>query len=178
MLFLTGEFPSNDIKVLVELGVNPFFIEGIEKDGQIWEKAIEDLKTNGYAAVRIHHTSLLQFLQERHEQFHIIYYDATCHFPASGFTQEPVSTLYEIFLQNALASRSALITNFATPKLQELKKSGFLPLWYQHIPTEWKGFSDQMRVGKYSTMVTNNITNCSPFFSTIWVFFFHVICLI
>lgn len=110
VLFLAGPKPSNDIRVLQELGIpleNMWAIEG-RKD--VFEETIEDLQDEGLG-VRIYRGSLAAFLEMVPQQFDIVYYDSCS--PLLGGTPNTIGVLRELFVHQRLAPLSVLITNFS-----------------------------------------------------------------
>lgn len=116
VLFLAGPKPSEDIGVLIKLGVLPQNIWAIERDGQTFEKAVEDIKSSGHP-VKVHHGSLQEFFEVVPQQFDIVYFDACS--PLFGGSPNTFPVLRELFLNQRLSSLSVLITNFAEAKVDK-----------------------------------------------------------
>ena len=110
VLFLAGPKPSEDIRLLVELGVLPQNIWAIEGHGKTFEEAVNDIRSSGYA-VKVHHGNLQEFFEVVPQQFDIVYFDSCS--PLLGGAPNTFPVLRELFLNQRLSPLSVLITNFA-----------------------------------------------------------------
>lgn len=110
VLFLAGTKPSEDIRVLVELGVLPQNIWAIERDGKTFEQAVDDIRSSGYP-VKVHHGNLQEFFEVVPQQFDIVYFDACS--PLFGGSPNTFPVVREVFLNQRLSPLSVLITNFS-----------------------------------------------------------------
>src|SRR5262245_10979385 len=110
VLFLAGPKPSEDIALLIKLGVLPQNIWAIERNGKTFEKAVADIKASGYR-VKVHHGNLQEFFEIVPQQFDIVYFDACS--PFFGGSPNSFPVLRELFLNQRLSPLSVLITNFS-----------------------------------------------------------------
>jgi hypothetical protein len=110
VLFLAGPKPSNDIRVLQELGIPLENMWAIEGGKDVFEETIEDLQDEGLG-VRIYRGSLAAFLEMVPQQFDIVYFDSCS--PLLGGVPNTVGVLRELFAHQRLAPLSVLITNFS-----------------------------------------------------------------
>jgi hypothetical protein len=110
VLFLAGPKPSQDVRVLVNLGVLPQNIWAIERDGKTFEKAVDDIRSSGYP-VKVYHGNLQEFFEVVPQQFDIVYFDS-CKALFDG-PPNTFSVLRELFLNQRLSPLSVLISNFA-----------------------------------------------------------------
>lgn len=108
-LILCGPNPLNDFTALMELGIPPFNIWGIEGDRKCFEKAASQLKERNLP-FRLHCGSLQEFFAIVPQQFDLVYFDACG--PLLGGDPPTLPVLRELFLNQRLSPVSALITNF------------------------------------------------------------------
>lgn len=128
VLYLAGDQPTNDLKVLLENGVKPYNIWAVEVKKDPFKKAVEDLKEKKHY-IRLHKGSLKSFLESYPENFDIIYFDACS--PLFSNEHNPIYVLKELFINRRLTSLSALITNFSepdSPLYEEWSKT--MACWY------------------------------------------------
>lgn len=110
VLFLAGPKPSNDIRVLQELGIPLEIMWAIEGSKDVFKETIEDLQGKGLG-IRIYRGNLADFLEMVPQQFDIVYYDSCS--PLLGGTPNTIGVLRKLFVNQRLAPLSVLITNFS-----------------------------------------------------------------
>jgi tetratricopeptide (TPR) repeat protein len=111
--YLSGDDPTNDLKVLVENGVLCQNVWAIEKDDEAFEKGLKNVAQSNMRNIRLFKGDFLTWLKDFEEQFDIIYFDACGTLPSKR--QKTLKAIGYIFLYNKLTSPGALITNFSFP---------------------------------------------------------------
>ena len=111
--YLAGDDPTNDLKVLVNLGILPQNVWAVEKKKATLKKAWESISCSNLRNVRLFGGDIIVFLKDFEGQFDIIYFDACGTLPAAK--QETLKFIGYVFLFNKLTSPGALITNFSFP---------------------------------------------------------------
>ena len=119
--YLAGDNPTNDLEVLVNLGILPQNVWAIEKDAEKYEIAREFIRRSNFHNVRLFKGDILDFLDVFGGQFDIIYFDACGTLPASK--QETLKFIGYVFLNKMLNSPGALITNFSFPPLGQQQQA-------------------------------------------------------
>ena len=117
--YLCGENPINDLEVLVDSGVLPQNVWGIERSvikAEQAQNAINNSKGRGFHKAKLFKGDILAFFKWKEikwKQFDIIYLDACGALPAAN--QETLKVVGRVFQLNKLASPGALITNYSFP---------------------------------------------------------------
>ncbi len=109
VLFLSGGQPTNDLEILIDLGVRPENIWAVEADKEIFDKAVDNLFECGYG-IKIHRGGLQQFFEIVPQQFDIVYFDACGPLPSAK--PSTLTVLRQLFERQRLTPLSVLITNF------------------------------------------------------------------
>ncbi|MEK8017684.1 MAG: hypothetical protein VSS75_012500 [Candidatus Parabeggiatoa sp.] len=115
--YLAGPEPLNDFNELVRLGIHPYNIFAFESETKIFNEALSHIKNSHFPLLKIIPTSIDTYLQSVPCQFDIIYIDACGPIPSSN--QRTTRTIANIFRYQRLTSPGVLITNFATPDLDD-----------------------------------------------------------
>lgn len=110
VLYLSGPEPQNDLRVLMDLGVQPENVWALERSRDLYRDALQEAKVGGLR-LRLHHGGLEAFFERVHERFDIIYYDACA--PLPGGKPDTVQPLLRMLHHERLSPISCLVTNFA-----------------------------------------------------------------
>src|SRR2546421_28237 len=110
IIYLCGPEPLNDLRVLLELGVNPHNVWGIESNEAAFRAALRELAKAGLP-VKLHKGTLTEFFERVPETFDIAYLDTTG--PILGGKPAALSPTLELLRASRLEPLSVLITNFA-----------------------------------------------------------------
>ena len=120
VLYLSGDNPVNDLEVLIQNGVLPQNVWGIEKNSKTFAGGLDAIKKSTKLEsfnFGIAHCDMRAFLKDFGEgPFDIIYFDACGALPSPR--QNTLKVVGEVFLYDKLASPGALITNFSFPPEQ------------------------------------------------------------
>lgn len=152
VLILCGPNPSNDFEKLRDLGVPPCNIWAIESNKQLFQAAVESLKTKP-VPYRIHKGSLSEFFAVVPQQFDIVYFDGCG--PLLGGSPSSLQVIKELFLNQRLSPLSVLITNFSVPhdSAEQIKWAERMASWYGPRSTQPKPFPNEnapeIRLGEY-----------------------------
>lgn len=117
--YLAGPEPSNDISVLIELGVRPENIWAFENDKKTFALALKNVEEVSLRGIKLIGISLSEYLEISPRRFDIVYLDACA--PLPNEKQRTGRQLASIFRHSALAPLGVLITNFAEPDLTNEK---------------------------------------------------------
>jgi hypothetical protein len=142
--YLAGPEPTNDIEVLIELGVRPENIWAFENDSKTFALALKDVEKVSLRGIKLIDISLSEYLEISPRRFDIVYLDACA--PLPNEKQRTGRQLASVFRYSALAPLGVLITNFAEPDLanhdaQLLKKFSRLVAAYLY-PKPYLDVSD------------------------------------
>jgi hypothetical protein len=121
LIYLCGPEPLNDLRVLLELGVNPHNVWGVESNEVAFRAALEELANAGLP-VKLHKGTLAQFFERVPETFDIAYLDTTG--PILGGKPAALSPTLELLRASRLEPLSVLITNFANVPEPEIDRYG------------------------------------------------------
>ena len=110
VIYLCGPEPLNDLRVLLDLGVNPHNVWGVESDEAAFRAARKEL-ANAELPVKLHKGTLTEFFERVHETFDIAYLDTTG--PILGGRPAALAPALELLRVSRLEPLSVLITNFA-----------------------------------------------------------------
>jgi hypothetical protein len=110
LIYLCGPEPLNDLRVLLDLGVNPHNVWGVESNETAFKSALKELAKAGLP-VKLHNGTLTEFFERVHETFDIAYLDTTG--PILGGKPTTLSPTLELLRASRLEPLSVLITNFA-----------------------------------------------------------------
>lgn len=113
--YLAGPEPTNDIEVLIELGLRPENIWAFENDNKTFALALKDVENVSLRGIKLIDISLSEYLEISPRRFDIIYLDACA--PLPNANQKTGRQLASVFRYSALAPLGVLITNFAEPDL-------------------------------------------------------------
>lgn len=111
--YLAGPEPTNDIEILLELGVRAENIWAFEVSEGIFQSAVSDLKASNLRGVKLVNIGIEDYFKSSPRRFDIIYFDACAPLPSRD--QKTTQTLVNIFKHSALAPLGVLITNFSEP---------------------------------------------------------------
>ena len=109
-MYLCGPEPLNDLHVLLELGVSPHNIWGVESNEAAYRSALKEL-AQARLPVKVHKGSLGEFFERVPETFDIAYLDTTG--PVLGGKPAALSPVIELLRAARCEPLSVLITNFA-----------------------------------------------------------------
>jgi hypothetical protein len=109
LIYLCGPEPLNDLRVLLELGVNPHNVWGVESNETAFRAALAEL-ANARLPVKLHKGTLTEFFERVHETFDIAYLDTTG--PILGGKPTALSPTMELLRAARLEPLSVLITKF------------------------------------------------------------------
>jgi hypothetical protein len=112
VLFLSGEEPENDIKCLRRLGVRVENIWAVERESTAASAAFQVARAK-HPTLKLFQGSIENFLDIVPAVFDIIYLDFTA--PLLSGRARPFRALHRVFLRQALAPLSCLVTNYAVP---------------------------------------------------------------
>jgi hypothetical protein len=110
VIYLCGPEPLNDLRVLLELGINPHNVWAVESNEQAFQSAVSQLE-KANVPVKMHRGSLAQFFERVQETFDIAYIDGTR--PILGGKPSALAPVLELLRSSRLEELSVLITNFA-----------------------------------------------------------------
>ena len=110
VLYLSGPEPQNDLRVLMDLGVQPENVWALEKSRNDFRAALRQAKEEGLR-LRLHKGGLEAFFDKVHERFDIVYFDACA--PLPGGKPDTLRPLLHMLHHERLAPTSCLVTNFA-----------------------------------------------------------------
>jgi len=113
VLYLCGPEPLNDLKVLLNNGVNPQNIWAVESVGENIGPAVKELSKT-YPEVRFHPGDLSDLLRVYPSRFDIVYYDAC----GSIFRDKVLDPLLYLIRDVKLEPLSVLISNFSDVPLK------------------------------------------------------------
>ena len=112
MLYLCGPSPTNDLRVLLEHGINIHNVWAVTGSSEDSAAAHAELaKFN--LALKIHEGSLADFFENYNEVFDLIYFDACG--PFMGGKPSTLTPLLAILERQRLSPKAALITNYSAP---------------------------------------------------------------
>lgn len=115
--YLAGPEPTNDLKVLIELGVRPENIWAFEIDSGVFESALADVQNSELRGVKLMNVSIDDYFIAAPHRFDLIYFDACG--PLPSYDQKTTLTLSNIFRHSALSPLSVLVTNFSLPDISK-----------------------------------------------------------
>ncbi|MFL9676111.1 hypothetical protein ACXUPC_10765 [Pseudomonas marginalis] len=113
--YLSGPEPTNDLEVLIELGVRPENIWAFEIDKDAFTSAVVDIERTKLRGVKLMNVSIEDYFLSTPRRFDIIYFDACGPLPSK--TRKTTQAIVNIFRHSALASQGVLITNFSEPDI-------------------------------------------------------------
>jgi hypothetical protein len=119
IVYLCGPEPLNDLRVLLELGVNPHNIWGVESNEAAYRSALKELAA-AELPVKIHKGSLGEFFERVPETFDIAYLDTTG--PVLGGRPAALSPVIELLRAARCEPLSVRITNFADIPDSEIQR--------------------------------------------------------
>jgi hypothetical protein len=112
VLYLCGPSPTNDLRVLLEHGINihnVWAVTGSREDSAAAHVELAQFNL----ALKIHEGSLADFFEIYDEVFDLIYFDACG--PFTGGKPSTLSPLLAIIERQRLSPKGALITNYSSP---------------------------------------------------------------
>lgn len=115
--YLAGPEPTNDIEVLMRLGIRPENIWAFESSKNVFEQALSDVVKSRLRGVKLMDVSIEEYFQSTPRRFDIIYLDACGPLPShdAGTTQ----ALVNVFRHSALTPLGVLISNFSAPDVSK-----------------------------------------------------------
>jgi hypothetical protein len=125
--YLAGPEPSNDMSVLLELGVRPENIWAFEIDEETADAGLEELRELRARGIKFIPVGIEDFFIGTPRRFDIIYFDACGAFPSKE--SNTLRALATMFRYSALAPLGVLVSNFACPdtsKSEVLDRYSFL----------------------------------------------------
>lgn len=111
--YLAGPEPSNDMSVLLELGVRPENIWAFEMDEETADVSLEELRELRARGIKFIPVGIEDFFIGTPRRFDIIYFDACGAFPSKE--SNTLRALATMFRHSALAPLGVLVSNFACP---------------------------------------------------------------
>ncbi|MNK54690.1 hypothetical protein D3C87_736810 [compost metagenome] len=111
--YLAGPEPSNDMSVLLELGVRPENIWAFEVDEETADAGLEELRELRARGIKFIPVGIEDFFIGTPRRFDIIYFDACGAFPSKE--SNTLRALATMFRHSALAPLGVLVSNFACP---------------------------------------------------------------
>lgn len=115
--YLAGPEPSNDLSVLLELGVRPENIWAFEIDEETADAGLEELRELHARGIKFIPVGIEDFFIGTPRRFDIIYFDACGAFPSKE--SNTLRALATMFRHSALAPLGVLVSNFACPDTSE-----------------------------------------------------------
>ena len=115
--YLSGPEPTNDLEVLIELGVRPENIWAFEVDKNVFASALVDVERSKLRGVKLMNVSIDDYFLSTPRRFDIIYFDACGPLPSKE--RKTTQALVNIFRHSALSSLGVLITNFSEPDVSK-----------------------------------------------------------
>jgi hypothetical protein len=144
-LYLCGASPINDLKVLLELGINIhniWAITGSSEDSAAAHKQLSDFNL----ALKIHEGSLSEFFESYNDAFDLIYFDACG--PFMGGKPSTLSPLLAILERQRMASKAALITNYSAPPEDGPARDRYVNLATAYFHPRYNDIPDVVRKSK------------------------------
>lgn len=111
--YLAGPEPSNDMSVLLELGVRPENIWAFEIDPETADTGLKELRELRARGIKFIPVGIEDFFIGTPRRFDIIYFDACGAFPSKE--SNTLRALATMFRHSALAPLGVLVSNFASP---------------------------------------------------------------
>lgn len=111
--YLAGPEPSNDMSVLLELGVRPENIWAFEIDEETADAGLEELRELRARGIKFIPVGIEDFFIGTPRRFDIIYFDACGAFPSKE--SNTLRALATMFRHSALAPLGVLVSNLACP---------------------------------------------------------------
>lgn len=111
--YLAGPEPSNDLDILLSLGVRAENIWAFESETGAFTSALIDIRQQSLRGVKLMNMSIEDYFIGTPRRFDIIYLDACA--PLPSHMQKTGRCLSSIFRHSALAPLGVLITNFSVP---------------------------------------------------------------
>ncbi len=115
--YLSGPEPTNDLEVLIGLGVRPENIWAFEIDKDNFTSALEDVERSKLRGVKLMNVSIEDYFISTPRRFDIIYFDACGPLPSRE--KKTTQAIINIFRHSALSSLGVLITNFSEPDISK-----------------------------------------------------------
>ena len=125
--YLAGPEPSNDMSVLLDLGVRPENIWAFEIDPETADTSLKELRELRARGIKFIPVGIEDFFIGTPRRFDIIYFDACGAFPSKE--SNTLRALATMFRHSALAPLGVLVSNFACPDTSQpgvLDRYGFL----------------------------------------------------
>lgn len=115
--YLAGPEPTNDIKILLNLGIRPENIWAFEISDDYFQRAISDVKNKQIRGIKLIKMKMEDYFAATPRRFDIIYCDACAPFPSHE--QKTLKIISSIFRHSSLNSLGVLITNFSAPDISK-----------------------------------------------------------
>lgn len=144
VLYLCGPSPTNDLKVLLDLGINIHNIWAVTGAKDSAAAHEELFKFN--LELKIHEGSLAEFFESFNEVFDLIYFDACG--PFLGGKPSTLPPLMEILAKQRLAPVGALITNYSTPPEEGIARQRYIDLATAYFHPRYNDIPDVVRTSR------------------------------
>ena len=125
VLYLCGPEPLNDLKILLDAGINPHNVWAVTASEEDHAAAVK-ATTRSCIPLKIHRGSPAEFFDQFNESFDIIYVDACG--PLCGGKPNTLDPIVNIFQRERLRSPGVLITNFCQPPTDGVARDRILDL--------------------------------------------------
>lgn len=116
VLLLSGPKPSNDVRVLLDLGVDAKNIVAIECDPKIYQEALKDIHEKNLP-IELHKGDLANYFKTTNMKFHIVYFDACG--PFMGGKKNTLAPLLEMFVNQRLEDINLTMSLYSHTVLQD-----------------------------------------------------------
>lgn len=141
VLYLCGPSPTNDLRVLLEHGINIHNVWAVTGADDSAAAHRELFEFN--LALKIHEGSLADFFKNYEEVFDLIYFDACG--PFMGGDPSTLTPLLTILERQRLAPKSALITNYSAPPEDGPKRDRYVNLATAYFHPRYNDIPDVVR---------------------------------
>ncbi len=129
VLYLCGPEPSNDLKVLIDNGIDPNNVWAVEAKERDFSRATSELQQCNIP-VKAHHGNLSEFFEVYPESFDLVYYDACG--PFLGNKPNTLDPILKLLAFSRLEPIAVLITNFSeTPNEMKDRLSAVLAAYFR-----------------------------------------------
>lgn len=114
--YFCGPEPQNDLKIMIELGVQIENVWAIESDKNMYSVALASAQTK-YPTLKIFKGQISELMKITSFKFDIIYLDFTA--PLFSKESKPLLTINSVFESNSLSDLGVLVVNSALPEKTE-----------------------------------------------------------
>lgn len=141
VLYLCGPSPTNDLRVLLNHGINIHNVWAVTGSEDSFSAHKELSKFN--LALKIHEGSLAQFFDSYNEVFDLIYFDACG--PFMGGTPSTLLPIWSILQKQRLSPKGALITNYSSPPDEGPARERYVNLATAYFHPRYNDIPDVVR---------------------------------